>query len=366
MKPPVRILTMLFGHIGDTLMVVALFDDILALEPDARFLIITKRNAGQIRDLTAAYPSIEVKEIPRGLKALPFLIGLLKQRWVFLALGLGTALEYSFPLKLFLKVLSLIPGNESIGLGRRIHERKRWLPLRTIVKPDESATLIDNFRTLLPYLKKRPFNVVLTTSMPAHFPYTPGQYMVAHLFGVSRFRSFPLRRWKVLFASLASTYPHLPIIFTGAASDKAMIEEIAAVTPGAYMCIGLPLLHVAGIIDNAALYIGVDTGITHIAGALKQKSIVIRHVGDPRWMPTYNPHARILINTTRCTCIRDGTCTVEEEGVLYTRCMYDISDKMILDSVALGLSSKERSIDSFAGIKDEKIDNGSENSIIQR
>jgi len=66
MRKSPRIPTILFGHIGDTLMALALFDDILSIDPTASFLILTRRNVALTRELAAAYPNIEVREIPNG------------------------------------------------------------------------------------------------------------------------------------------------------------------------------------------------------------------------------------------------------------------------------------------------------------
>jgi ADP-heptose:LPS heptosyltransferase len=359
---PTTILTILFGHIGDTLIVLSLFNDILRLDQNASFTILTRKHTKIITDLAAAYPHIVVTQIPHGIYALPFLCTLLVKRWTFLALGLGSASEYSLPLKIFIYILSLIPGNDSIGLDTQVSHKKGWQPLKKVIQPDYSQTMLENFRLLIPHMNEfkhssditgKPLNLKLLTTTPKDFPYKPYAYIVVHLFGVSRYRSFPLRRWKTLCSSISQKYPGLTIVFTGSSDDKKMIDEIAHTIPHFYTCIGLPILEVGGIIDNAALYIGVDTGITHLAGVLKQKSLIIRHVGDRRWIPTYNPYARILVNTEHCVCLSGGNCSVIEDGIAYTHCMYDISDKIIFDSVNLALSSPEKNIPLFAVLIDE-------------
>jgi len=112
--------------------------------------------------------------------------------------------------------------------------------------------------------------------------------------------------------------------------------------------VNLPILEVAWLVGHAALYIGVDTGITHLAGVLGQKSIVISHFGDPTWIPTYNPNVRALVNS-----VRGKDAYIEEDGVRYRAAMYDISDIFFLDSVRLALSNTNRTVPLFAGFKDE-------------
>jgi ADP-heptose:LPS heptosyltransferase len=342
-------------------MALAIFDDILTLSPDATFLIITRRNAGLIRDLVSAYPQITVREIPGGVRALTFFLGLLTQQWTLVAFGV--ALNYSFRLKLFFQALSIIPGNRTIGLDDRV-TGKGWLPLQHFVPPDNEMLIIKSFRRMLPYIggyseaelatvQTRTPHVKLNTQLPKDFPFAKGTYIVVHLFGMAKYRSLPVRRSKVLFASIQQAYPNFPIVFTGAEKDREIAQEISNAVPNSIVCIDLPILEVAGIIDGAALYIGVDTGITHLAGVLQQKSIIISHNGDLRWTLTYNPNARILVNSKRCTCATVGWCYVLEDGEEYRRCMYDITDTFILNSVQLALSSPDRNIPNFAGRFDE-------------
>jgi ADP-heptose:LPS heptosyltransferase len=163
----------------------------------------------------------------------------------------------------------------------------------------------------------------------------------------------PHHRWISLLTKIAKEHPEYPILLTATGPDREQAEDIAAKVPGAHALINLPILEVAGVIDGAALYIGVDTGITHLAGVLQQKSIIISHFGDPAWIPTYNPNARALANSKRCVCRTTGDCFVIEDGVPYRRCMYDISDEAIVVSVHVALSLPQRSVPGFTGFKDE-------------
>ncbi|MDR3546813.1 MAG: glycosyltransferase family 9 protein [Candidatus Pacebacteria bacterium] len=358
MAKPLRILMVQFGPIGDALMALALFDDILTLGPQATLLIITRRNAGLLRDLASAYPQVEVREIPNGIRSIPFFLSLLTKQWTLLMLGV--ALNYSFRLKLFFFALSVIPGNCTIGLDDR-EKGKGWLPLQIAIKPDTSLPIIQNFRRLISYigafdttvLATRAPHVRLACGKPHDFSYAPGSYIVVHLFGMALWRTLPQRRWKTLFKKINDAYPDLPIVFTGSSKDCAMLEDIANTIPNARVCIDLPILEVAGIIDAAALYIGVDTGITHLAGVLQQKSVIITHLADPRWRPEYNPNARILVNSKRCTCGTPEECYAEEDGVLYRRCLYDITDEAVLAAVRFALSTPDRHVSAFAGLADE-------------
>lgn len=360
MKNNRRFLTVLFGPIGDALMALALFDDVLTLAPESTLLILTRRNVQIIRDLARVYPQIEICEIPVGIRALPFFLTLLTRRWILLTLGVSGV--YSLRLKMFFLALTLIPGNRTIGFNDRLPGERKWLPLQVVIQFDGTQYIIDNFRRLLPYIFGKEKTAVifgraprvqLKAVLPHKFPFAPRQYIATNLFSVSSHRSRPQHQWKTLLPKIAAQYPDLPLVIMGGPDDALLAKELASLVPGAVALPGLPLLEAAGVINGAALYIGVDTGITHLAGVLQQKSLVLSHYSFPTWLPTYNPNARAIANSRRCECKQGGSCIVLDGGRPYRRCLYDITDKAVLESVRLALSSTERSVPSFAGCVDE-------------
>ncbi len=351
---PQRFITVLFGPLGDALMALAFFDDMLSVAPNASLLILTRRNATMIQTLASEYPHVEVRQIPDGLRALPFFVKILiRHQWTLLTLGL-VSVGYSLPLRLFFLALKLMPGNRTIGFHDRL--------LDVSLNFDISLLMIDNLRRLLPYAlpqwKDRtgtPPRLRVRLDKPKSFPFERGKYIVAHLFGVSIPHTLPPHRWRALFARIRKEYPAYNIILTGTPSQQAFVEEVAAAQEGVIIRTDLSMHELAYVIDNATLYIGIDTGVTHLAGLLQQKSLVIRHCADPTWKPTYNPHARVLLNSSRCTPSDPMLCAlVSEEGQEYRRSTYDISDKLIFDSVALALSASQRDVPLFAQLIDEK------------
>lgn len=355
LSPDPHFITVLFGPMGDALMALALFDDIVSIAPCATLLILTRRNASMLRTLASEYPQVEVREIPRGLQVLPFFAKILMQRgWTLLTLGL-VSIGYSLPLRLFFLAIALIPGNRTIGFHDRI--------LDVTLNFDISLLMIDNLRRLLPYafpewkghIKRSP-HLRMRMEVPKEFSLKREEYIVAHLFGVSIPHTLPPHRWQTLFSRIREEYPKYQIILTGTPSQRLFAEEVAKGLGGVSICTNLSIHELAYMIDNAALYIGIDTGVTHLAGLLQQKSLVIRHCSDPTWMPTYNPHARVLLNSTRCAPTDPMLCAVvREEGRKYRQSTYDISDKLIFDSVMLALSQSQRDVSKFAGLIDEKV-----------
>ena len=352
--------TVLFGPIGDAIMTAALFDDILSLDPEACFVVLARNNASMMRDIMRAYPQVDIREIPGGLRALKVYAAMFARRCNFLALGVAG--KYSLRIKVFFTLLALRPGNRVIGFNDREsgHQRRLWI--HKIFFFDPTHRTIDNFRMLLPPLFGEraealfgtPPRVRLALQKPSGWSLAPGSYIAIHFFGSRVIRRLPPRRMIALLRELRKRYPRYTLVLTGSRDDRAAAEDLKREVPEVELFIDKPLLEVGYVIEHAALYVGVDTGITHLAGVLQQKSIILSHSADPMWMPLYNPNARVLLNSARCTCWTTGDCIVVEDGVQYRRCLVDISDSLILDSIALAMYSPERAVPGFAGKVDEK------------
>lgn len=327
------ILCMNFGPIGDTLIMLALFDDILHLDPESRFVVISTRSVSMIRDLASAYPAVEVWQIPsKPFSLISFIVRVFSRRWTVLVPG--SAKGYSFHISLFFLALSYIPGNRTIGFGD-IRKQGGWLPFQTKLYVNIKQPILDNYRRMVPAfmphadmkaVHSRPPQVLLKTVQPAFFNLKPGSYLVIHMFGTRVRLSFPPKRWRIFLGDLARRYPAMSFVLTGAAKDKVLIEEVSSGLPRMEISIDRPILEVAGMIERSALYVGIDTGITHLAAMLRKPSVVIGNNSNPLWWPSYNPNGVILVNLERCSCTGDKNddCRVYEDGVGYHRCTYDI------------------------------------------
>jgi heptosyltransferase-1 len=334
-KLPKDILFIPSGSIGDALMMFALCDELLQFKPEYRITILVRRNASLLKDLSAAYPNIQVVTTGKSIRgAFRFFYTILRKPYVALMpvpFGASSIWNTNF----FFKLLSLRPGSTTAGLLRKEGENLSY-DLSAVY--DTKKLYIDNLRilanlaglTVLP--EGSPVHLRLNTRMPKGIA---GNYIVFHPFGSSSWKSWPPRRSKILLQLLTQKYPGYSLLISAAREDAKEAHEIADAVPNVQVLENLPILEVAGVIQNAALYIGVDTGITHIAGVLAQKRIVLSHNIGKTWRAIYNPNAVILTNDEHCVCTgeKGPECNVVEDGKSYTRCLYDITDEQILQAV---------------------------------
>jgi ADP-heptose:LPS heptosyltransferase len=331
------------GHLGDAVMVLAALSEALERDPALRVTYLARRNAPLIAQLASATPRVCVVEVPYApLGALKVVLPLFAGRRIIIAPPAWNV----HPLVIKLLSLALrLRGDEVVGFD----DGTRFQPWRvTIYREKQKERYIDSLRRALNAAglatapAGAPPQLNLATALPADFPFKNREYVVVHPFPhMATFKTMPLRRWKDLTRWLTKEYPSLGLVVTGGEADRASAEELAAAVPHTYVAVGKPLAELAGLIEHAALYVGVDTGPTHIAGVLQVKSVVLAQQKEPAWLPTYNPNATLIWSRETCVCNVPGKeCLAWEDGKAYRRCVYDISDEALHAAVNAALSAR--------------------------
>lgn len=167
------------------------------------------------------------------------------------------------------------------------------------------------------------------------------KYIVIHPYGSSERRSYPSRYTQNLVDYLVNRYPDYKIIISGGPMDRGAAEFLIKKVrlPNNILFIGditkNDFSKMVQVISNACLYIGVDTGITHLAAHLRVPSIVLGNLSNPMWLPDYSGTTVTLANTEKCTCTGDklGSCLRVVDGVEYYSCMVDVPWQTIVSTV---------------------------------
>ncbi len=109
-------------------------------------------------------------------------------------------------------------------------------------------------------------------------------------------KNWPLENWRALGDWLL-TRPSPPrLLLIGGEADYAQLEALTAAWRAAAVLLArdLPLPHLAALLARCRLFLGHDTGISHLAAAAGAPSLLLFGPTDPAvWAPA-NPHAAIL------------------------------------------------------------------------
>lgn len=332
------------GSIGDALMMIVLAEEIHIHNTEVQVTVLARRNARLIQDLAGSYPFIRVISLGKGLEAAWKLLhhSLSRPYTVLMPAVFGGGRAIS--LKTLFYILRFRPGTYSSGLLRDGEPA----PYNAALQYDSSLLHLDNMRRMaehaslpvaaigsaFPVFKVKDIPVPILGDEPC---------IVIHPFGSSSWKSWPPRRTRELAEYLQVRYKEHTIVITGGPENAAEAQSLAHNLPKAVAFTGAPILEVASLLLRSDLYIGVDTGITHLACLMQVPSLLLEHNASPEWSPRYNPNATILTEKVHCECQgrKNQACRAEVDGRSYHRCLVEISDAKIQETVAMILTKRD-------------------------
>lgn len=109
-------------------------------------------------------------------------------------------------------------------------------------------------------------------------------------------KNWPLQNWRELGDWLFALDPAPAVLLVGGEADRAAFASLAAAWSGraVFFAQDLPLCHLAALFEKCRLFIGHDSGISHIAAAAGTPSLLMFGPTDPEiWAPA-NAHATWL------------------------------------------------------------------------
>jgi heptosyltransferase-2 len=109
-------------------------------------------------------------------------------------------------------------------------------------------------------------------------------------------KNWALERWVELGWKLVETRPATRLLLIGGEADQIQIEELTAAWNSLPLIIArdLPLPHLAAVIERCRLFVGHDSGISHLAAAVGTPCLLLFGPTDPSvWAPA-NPAVSVL------------------------------------------------------------------------
>lgn len=126
-----------------------------------------------------------------------------------------------------------------------------------------------------------------------HPPWLPAQPYAVFFHGTARAaKQWPEAHWIALGNRLTAHGLAL-LLPWGSEAEQDAARRIAAGIPGAQVLPRLPLMEAVTLARRAALAVGVDTGLTHIAAAFERPTVEL-YCDSPRWKTEGNWSPRIV------------------------------------------------------------------------
>jgi glycosyltransferase involved in cell wall biosynthesis len=287
---PERLVLFHNGSIGDFLMFTYLAERLMQTNRFADATLYVSKNADILRPLVAAYPYLRVVPVsvpmhmPRGPKTI---------------IVPPTPGRLPLSLKLYVWVLSVGAGNESYGFQDAGLFSRLYTHVRSY---DTSKLYIDTLRDLAedigsphdPNPPRLAFDAGPRTL--AAYGVAPKRFVVFHPGASNPKRMFSKDDATSLVSYLRTRYPDHDVLVSGGGSERSLVESVvrAAASGRVRPLLDAPLSDIAALLQNAALYIGTDTGITHLACFVGVPVLEVAHNATANWLAWYAPQATVL------------------------------------------------------------------------
>ncbi len=177
--------------------------------------------------------------------------------------------------------------------------RGRFLACSHRLRSDEHASI----QLALPLEQ---LGLLVTKSSPVLYPSAddrdlarrsyPDENMIAlHPGSGSKTKTWPIQNWIALLEHLASTQNTVRFLIIGGEADKSQMAAFRRL--GRHdLCFAesLALPHLAAVLERCALFLGHDSGVSHIAAAVETNCLLLFGPTDPAvWAPP-NQNAHVL------------------------------------------------------------------------
>jgi hypothetical protein len=299
------------GGLGDFLMFVFLAEQLHAGGKAAHVTIVVPRTATFLSGFVRSYPYLAVVEAslrsPVGFARL--LSCALRQTTAVIHPTLGSIPPF---VKLFAWLLTRMPGSSLVGF-RDMGGLTNLLYTKTL-HYDTTKNYADTIRELAEVAGGRPdLNPPRLTfaSAPGYlerYGLPKGGYVFFHPgAGMSaRKRSFATDDAVEIIRHLLAHHPGLRVVLSGGPDEKKWVEELAAMVGDVRVVplVAAPAEVLATLIQNARLYIGGDTGVTHLACFVGAKVLEVAHNATANWLCFYCPGASVLYRLAQEESVR--------------------------------------------------------------
>jgi len=190
-----------------------------------------------------------------------------------------------------MRMARLVPGGKRIGLANAT-EGSGYEPLSRIFHTQSVPVGLHTHAVLrartvaavaLGYSPNGAADFALGASTPDKSPdWLPRQPYAVFFHGTARAaKQWAPEHWVAVAHALYAR--NLPVLLPwGNAREKQAAERLAALMPQATVLPALPLMDAVTLVRQAALVVGLDTGLTHIAAAYCRPTVEL-YCDSPRW-----------------------------------------------------------------------------------
>jgi heptosyltransferase III len=343
---PNKILLISLRYLGDVLLTTPVLRSLRLAYPNAQLHVL-------VYDTTAAMlvgnPDVDyVITTPLRIK-LPEYVALIKRLFKQYDLAVVTQTgdrPFWYGLLAAKEQLAVVPSKGQTGWWKRFVVRY-WLEFDNT----NTHTVLQNLRLLDLIGVHKQYGLVPPQCLPnqtvSHLPLLSEPYVVLHPYPQWAYKRWPLASWVALGQYLQGLGFVIVLSGGNGQEELAYIADIFSQLEAKAVNLAgqLSLAQLTHVIANAKLYVGPDTGTTHLAAATGVKVIALYGPTNPiKWAPwpydfsqDDNPFAKVGNQIVNNVCLLQGAgdCVpCHQEGCekyrqSYSRCLDDLAIKEV-------------------------------------
>ncbi len=152
---------------------------------------------------------------------------------------------------------------------------------------------------------------------------------------------WPRSHWVELGLALVK-HGYIPTFTWGSDTEKTFVEELAQAIPGSYLLPKTNMTDIQAFIAHACGFVGVDTGLTHLATALGCPGVCLMGATDPNLTGPLGAHTQIQFEQLACSPCKQRQCQHADYTPNNTPCMQAITPEQTLEQLIQQIEKKQR------------------------
>lgn len=343
---PARVLVIVMRYLGDVLLATPLIRSLRLAYPDAQLDVLLYDNTAAMLAGNKDIDAIISTPLRANCKQYGVLIKRIFRRYDLVVVTQTGDRPFVYGLLAASIRVSVVPAKGLTGWWKRFFIQ-RWIEFDN----DDTHTVLQNLKLadLLGIAKN--FTVVPpqidNSASVIPFTFLPDAYVVLHLFPQWTYKRWTLEGWLAIASYLNQLGFRVVLSGGGAQEELDYIANIAQQLPENTVNLSgrLSLAELTTIIAGAKLFIGLDTGITHLAAATAVPVIALYGPTNPvKWAPwpygfaeNNNPFNKIgcqKVNNInfiqgKAACVPCHKEGCEQHRQSYSQCLDTLSIKTI-------------------------------------
>lgn len=256
--------------------------------------------------------------------------------------------------------------------GQVTDEPKAWwkralLEHAVRMNDDQSHAVLEKLRLLAPWVAPTAVRLVPPPAMPLPADVAAAlvaPYAVLQVPAAVTYKQWPLAHWRALAEALVAR--GLQVVLTGApsANDRAMVAAVqSGFNPSHVLDVAgrLDLNQVGALLRGAAIYVGGDTSITHLAAAVETPAVALYGPINPRYFGPWPPsEVPVVPYANRGDAQRAGRVVVMQGSMPCVPCdragCFDRNDSTSLCLLTMAPSRVVEQVDRIVASREDRAE----------